>query len=107
MLLGSVTEGFSNIALESIYPTPLSFLPIILATHFCTILLLNVLSPLITLLPLLNTKQSLKLWALYIHYYVHLSHHINSDLRSNVVRYTSAEVNVYKWIKVINQLNIR
>lgn len=102
VLLGSKSEGFSNVALESLYAKT----PILLSKNRGNIFLHDFIdcqgySFLIKLLPALSTKESLSIWASYMRHYAHNNTKISHFLSTQVVRKCSAEANIFKWIKVI------
>ena len=105
VLLASRLEGFSNVALESIYAKT----PILLSRNEGNIFLYNLInsgqeSDLIKLLPLPSRNRDLSAWASSMYYYAHIFTGSFDDPRSCAVSECSAEVNIMKWRDVIDSI---
>jgi hypothetical protein len=105
VFLCSKSEGFSNVALESLYANT----PLLLSMNKGNMFLLEFNNfqkqlPLVQLLPLLNSKKNLSAWASSMHHYAHFNATSTSGLRAQVIKKCSAEVNIFKWIKVIESI---
>ncbi len=105
VLLGSKSEGFSNVALESIYANTPIFLAANKGNQFlCDYINYNRISSSVKLLPLLNSKKSTSIWASYMQIYASIKYPcLETGLRENVIQNCSAEVNIKKWIKILNE----
>lgn len=105
VLLGSKSEGFSNVALECLY----SKTPILLSNNKGNKFLYDFISSgrnlfSMQLLPFPSTDKSLLEWASCMYFYAHIFSSQRYDFRKQVIEKCSAEVNNLKWIKIINSI---
>ena len=105
VLLGSKSEGFSNVALESLFANT----PIFLSANKGNKFLYDFLgcqkwSSLVQLLPPLSNRSSLSVWASSMSAFEITQLPSTYRMREEVMRKCSADANIAKWIDVIESI---
>ena len=105
VFLGSTSEGFSNVALESLYANT----PIFLSANKGNKFLYDYLgcqkqSSLVQLLPPFSNKLALSKWASVMSNFDIRQKPPSCSLRDQVMRKCSADANIAKWIDVIESI---